>query len=625
MANTIELTIQARDESAAVIRKSAEALRQHGETIDTYLQRLKQLQYPGAQAAAGFDGLAAAGGRADASMRRVGAGIRTLALPAALQLGDALGSTVSRMAGVVAGGAAIGGAMGLAAAGVGVLTLAVGGLVESWGKAAAREKEFQRVLTTGDIPAITAQVKDLTTEIINLTEARDKARADVGLTLAARATRGVPGAFVPGASQQRGIDTKSAAAEEGRRAAAAASAEQFIVTEEPKQIAALLEKIAADERAGIAAAAQLRAENVIRRLEGERAIAQAGLQSLRQVLEAEGARTLSIEARSQLAVRFIGAQRDLELKAIAEVAAAKRAAIEGSGAPPQVRAEQTLQVDRDATAQRRQLDAKLILDGIANHQKFTDERIALEERWYAAQGALGKRSLQDELARHEAILKATEEGSRRQVEAMERVAALRAQIKAMDEAAGPAKPTGPPPPVDPLTRSILLQMGLEQTRAGKPPDAFHHLIGREIPDLAPPARGGGGFNLSSINPHPGSRPDGTFDLGAINPPRSPFEVPRPPDSITRSVGLGGEPVFGINAPDLGAPFKLAETSTAGIVGNLTEANTAARELLGTMAELAGTIKDVGAVAPGIARGVYDALGDLLMFKDAQNGGNAGRR
>src|SRR5687767_8107516 len=79
-----------------------------------------QLEQQASRFGSRLGGAATGGAQLDDSMRRAGAGIRTIMMPAALQLGDALGSTVSRMAGVVASGAALGGTMGLAAAGVGV-------------------------------------------------------------------------------------------------------------------------------------------------------------------------------------------------------------------------------------------------------------------------------------------------------------------------------------------------------------------------------------------------------------------------------------------------------------------------------------------------------------------------
>ena len=119
----------------------------------------------------------AASQQLDKSMRQASGGVRALVYPLTAELSPALGTTVSRMAGVVSSAALMPGA--LAAAGVaaaGLAGIVLGKLAASWGEARERMEDFRQAMTSlpfegvqSEITKSVAAMQKLNREIDELT------------------------------------------------------------------------------------------------------------------------------------------------------------------------------------------------------------------------------------------------------------------------------------------------------------------------------------------------------------------------------------------------------------------------------------------------------------------------
>jgi hypothetical protein len=644
----------ARNDLKVIISAEDRASRQIEQLVDAYGRAFQDL---GAAAAPAARRLEVAFTGIDSSVGKMARSLRSLTLPLVNELVPAFGATTQQIAGVITSAAFLGGGIGAVAIAASGLAGVLGGkLLESMRSIEQTKLRVNEAFRTGEIQVTTQELVRLKGEIENLGRVRDRFAAQGG-PMAVTVRGDVAGAQAPlvgQAARLRGAEERSAA-EDALRADAEATA--TIIRGQ------IQERIRAEQ-----ALATLQGENALKTMDLQKQITGARIAALRQILEAEGGQTLAVSQRHELQQQAIAAMRDVELRAIQETAAARRRAVEQELLDAGTRGERLAQISREAALERQRVEDKALVDSRTAAAAFAKERQALEEQFYAAKVALGEQSLQAELARQQKILQATEATSRAHIEAMGKIAALQTQIKgdlqAGFQAALPAAPAAGKP-VDPLRSSILLQMGLEQHRAGQQdPSAFRVLrdeeadargevslasmqraadkAARDRADVFDTLRRGGRVpreRLQGALAAPEQAPNLRALLGGFDPESTmanllgpgraagtgnPFDA-KGPDVITRGIGPGGEPVFGVNRPDVGSPFALQETAIPEQLEAAVAQQTPRFQQVGKVAGeafakgfLAGGVS--GRLAEDLARKIEEAVVESLLLGAAQRGG-----
>jgi hypothetical protein len=417
-----------------------------GGLLDAFGREVRSLPDALTPASAAARGFGEAVGGAEVGLHRAGLGVHSLATPLKL-LSRGMEETSSEGVRLIAHAAHLGlGFGGAAVAAAGLATVLVGPLVAAWKRSSDSVKEYQETLNSLDLgkvqTKIDANVKRLAEVNKEITELQARlARAGEAPTLGTGGPRGTGGG---GLGLLGGLGLRTAERERGelQRQLGGLHLERRVIEEDVSlagpEARAAAEKAQAQVNAQLAQEAlqldQEKLNNRLKVIEVEKTIATARLSALRQIVDAEGQETLSVQQRFGLQQALIEQTKAVELRAIAETAAARKQQIGLSGAAPELQAEQRLQIDRDVAAQRRQIEDKVQLEIFQNAQRFLDSRRQQEEQLFQIRRQLGEATLQDEIRRAQAIADAAEAGSKRQIDALQRVAAAQAQLRVESQA-----------------------------------------------------------------------------------------------------------------------------------------------------------------------------------------------
>lgn len=348
--NVIETILTVKDESSAKV----------GLQLELFSQAAGRAQASATQASAGMANLTVATAGAEVGFSKATRAVRNLALPLVSELSPAMGQVSGQIAQTVTSAALLGGGFAaLAGAAGGVAAILGGQLVQAFARAKAAQKEFSEAIRTGGMAETAAEIKKAAAEIERLADTRERLAAQAKLA-GPRSREAFQVGLVDTAQQAQA--EKAGLAQRARERAA--ESEAFRKQEDDTaalQLQDTIKHLEATQELG-----RLQIENRIRVIELDKAGALARLAAMRQVADAEGALTISAQQRAAAQAQLITATRDVELKAIADVAAARKALVGKSDTDPRIQAEQRLQIDREAAAARKALDDRLTAEMLQN-------------------------------------------------------------------------------------------------------------------------------------------------------------------------------------------------------------------------------------------------------------------
>jgi hypothetical protein len=155
-----------------------------------------------------------------------------------------------------------------------------------------------------------------------------------------------------------------------------------------------------------------------------------------------------------------------------------------------------LDIRRKETQDVLKVNLKAAEDVADAQKRGLEDRARSEEEFRSIQRSLGQITAEEELQHQQAIMAGAVKMSQVWLNAYRQVAALQKEIAAAAEKAAKAAPADTRPqqpgevPLDPLTRSILLQQGLAEARAGQTPYSIRAMLPDEIKGYGPPASSG---------------------------------------------------------------------------------------------------------------------------------------
>lgn len=503
---------------------------------------------------------------------------RALALPLATELAPAFGAVTAQS--VQAIGAAAFLASGWTAAGIAAASLAgiVGGqLVRSFQEAAKARAEFQAALGSPLPGDVSRQIDATAARIRQLAADRDALVRDLP---ARSGDTGVGAEFGAGAGSE----------EEERQAAAiqkrigALNEEIRLLQQKLGALQDITLSEAEAERFGEALLEsrrqreQLVAQAAAQRATTEQAMAQAAIAAERQLLQAQGQRTLSAAEFRERELALVTRARDAELEGIARVAAERRRAIEAARGP--FMATELAQLELETAQRRKAAEDRFRQESAAAEARHFEERRSLADQWYQVQLQLGNRSLQEELARQQAIVASTAATSRAQITALQAVATLQSQLRAQATAALDAEIQK----AEEAARKAAQAAGLSPEATDRavrnaplgPSSGVDSLVDLEKARRAQAVRERGGTItaeegrlLRRLADLEAQERDRQARLFGPSGPRNPFEEEgRGPDIVTQTagrpsgsdrlrdlgLGQGGEPAFTVAGQQAGQAF-----------------------------------------------------------------------
>jgi hypothetical protein len=455
------------------------------------------------------------------------------------------------------------------------------------------------------------------TEAARLAQQRASLGVDLQQALGAGNTLGaaaIRGQIEDLAAAQRALERSKFIAEQAAQRPAGIAPTPARLDLEARELAKFDEQTALDKKQRDAeirqqeeAAAQNRLQHTLRQIEAEKDLDVARAQNAARRAAAEAQVGGTVEQQVAIQLAGIARVRDAEVRAITDAANARARAARGP-----TREEDVLAIRREEQQQQALLAQRVegqITDIVT---RAVEERRQLQERLFSVQVTLGERSLQQELARHQAAARSAQVGSAAQIQALERVAAVQTQLRAQLEAliestiqraeAAQSAGTSIPGRAGEVTQGVrasdltLAQFDLDERirRAQVARDVFQQggtVTPQELREvLAVPTL----QSQAQVNPFD------DFRLGANR-------------QVRDLESAGSRPA--------GQRIRAAvnEAGELSLEDDFEQGERAAKALTDQVERLVTVMKEAKGVAPDIARGVYEALGDLLRMKGLQHG------